>query len=89
MAGYKQADIWNCDESALYYNDTGRSSFAPADHIGRLVTCDKQRVSSLAYITACGEVPFRPCILDFNFANGSQKGVIKEFKKTYKSQDFR
>ena len=85
MADYELENIWNADESGLYYNDTGRMIFAPAEHAGRLVKGEKQRFSVLIYVNASGEVSFRPCIIDYNFPTGSKQEAKKEIRKKVKS----
>ena len=81
MKNYSAKNTWNADETAIFINDQGRSTFAPRDHVGRLVACEKQRVTGLLYIDAEGTIPFRPAIIDSGFSTGSNSGVIKEIKK--------
>ena len=81
MKNYSAKNTWNADETAIFINDQGRSTFAPRDHVGRLVHCEKQRVTGLLYIDAEGTIPFRPAIIDSAFSTGSKVGVIKEIKK--------
>ena len=65
MKNYSAKNTWNADETAIFINDQGRSTFAPRDHVGRLVACEKQRVTGLLYIDAEGAIAV----------------VIKEIKK--------
>ena len=81
MKNYSARNTWNADETAIFINDQGRSTFAPRDHVGRLVNGEKQRVTGLIYIDAEGSIPFRPAIIDSGFSTGSKDGVIKEIKK--------
>ena len=81
MKNYSAKNTWNADETAIFINDQGRSTFAPRDHVGRLVACEKQRVTGLLYIDAEGAIAFRPAIIDSGFSTGSNSGVIKEIKK--------
>ena len=81
MKNYSAKNTWNADETAIFVNDQGRSTFAPRDHVGRLVNCEKQRVTGLIYIDAEGNIPFRPAIIDSCFSTGSKNGAIKEIKK--------
>ena len=81
MKNYSARNTWNADETASFINDQGRSTFAPRDHVGRLVNGEKQRVTGLIYIDAEGSIPFRPAIIDSGFSTGSKDGVIKEIKK--------
>ena len=50
------AKKWNADETSIFANDERRSTFAPRDHAGRLVHCEKQRVTELLYIDAEGTI---------------------------------
>ena len=81
MKNYSAKNTWNADETAIFLKDQGRSTFAPRDHVGRLVQCEKQRVTGLLDIDAEGTIPFRPPIIDSAFSTGSKVGVIKEIKK--------
>ena len=56
MKNYSAKNTWNADETAIFVNDQGRSTFAPRDHVGRLVHCEKQRVTGLLYIDAEGTI---------------------------------
>lgn len=81
MKKFPLADVWNADETAVFYNDMGRMSFSPQDHIGRLVKNTKQRITSLIYVNAEGEVPFRPAVIDYNFPLNSKKETKRDIKK--------
>ena len=81
MKNNSAKNTWNADETAIFVNDQGRSTFTPRDHVGRQVNCEKQRVTRLLYIDAEGTIPFRPAIIDYAFSTGSKVGVIKEIKK--------
>ena len=78
MKNYSAKNTWNADETAIFVNDQGRSTFAPRDHV---VHCNKQRVKGLLYSDAESTIPFRPAIIDSAFSTGSKVGVIKEIKK--------
>ena len=81
MKDYQKCDIFNADETSVFYEDLGRSSFAPQAHVGRLVKNDKKRVSALIYCNANGEIAHRPALIDFNFPTGSKVEMKNEIKK--------
>ena len=58
MKNYSAKNTWNADETAIFINDQGRSTFAPRDYVGRLVACEKQRVTGLLYIDEEGAIAF-------------------------------
>ena len=64
MRNFSPRDTWNVDETAHYYNDLGRSSWNPRDHVGRLLKNSKQRVTAMIYVDSEGNIPRRPCIID-------------------------
>ena len=45
MKNYSAKNTWTADETAIFITDQGRSTFAPRDDVGRLVVCEKQRVT--------------------------------------------
>ena len=47
MKDYSKSDIWNTDETSVFYQDLGRSTFAPRDHVGCLVQNEKKRITAL------------------------------------------
>ena len=81
MKDYSKSDIWNTDETSLFYQDLGRSTFAPRDHVGRLVQNEKKRITALLYVDANGTIPNRPAMIDFSFPTGSKAEMKKEIRK--------
>ena len=45
MKNYSAKNTWTADETAIFITDQGRTTFAPRDDVGRLVVCEKQRVT--------------------------------------------
>ena len=43
----KMKNFWNADETAIFVNDFGINTFLPKEHVGRLISSDKQRVTGL------------------------------------------
>ena len=81
MKNFSANNIWNADETAIFFNDFGINTFSPKDHVGKLISTDKQRITGLLYIDAVGNIPHGPAIIDLDFETGSKVGVIKESKK--------
>ena len=45
MKNFSANNIWKADETAIFVNDIGRNTFSSKDHVGRLVSTDKQHVT--------------------------------------------